>query len=254
MPTENGKAPVLSYAAALKTGLAAPEMSNQNNQPKPPVEFPSTAPSKSDADISHATQGATGSLLSEPSKSGNSTDSSDQPLTTFRSTQTRRSLPNNPTQPSQSSQDCPPRPKPRSSALFLRSMVANCGCLYVVKTGISGSRFYRDLLESGFPVRGRCSLCNVLVTEFRFNEHGEADVTEIIEWAEEEQDGYSEDLAEIYDDEDADDHDSSEGSQLQGESGEDVEGGSSGGIWDDYCEDAVDEAGDTDDEGSEEEK
>lgn len=101
---------------------------------------------------------------------------------------------------------------------------------------------------------GRCSLCNVLVTEIRFNENGEADVTEVIEWAEEEQDGYSEDLAEIYYDEDADDHDSSEGSQSQGESGEDVEGGSSGGIWGDYREDAVDEADDTYYEGSEEEE
>ncbi|EGO55313.1 hypothetical protein NEUTE1DRAFT_123755 [Neurospora tetrasperma FGSC 2508] len=229
-----GKAPVLSYAAALKTGLAVPEISNENNRPKSPVECSSTASSKSNADISHATQGAAGSLSSEPSKSGNSTDSLDRP--------------------SQSSQDCPPRLKPRSSALFLRGMVANCGCLYIVKTGISGFPFYRDFLESGFPMRSRCSLCNVLVTEIRFNKDVEAEVTEIIQWDEEEQDGYSEDLVEIYNDEDADDYDSSEGSQSQGEYGEDVEGGSHGGIWGDYCEDAVDEAGDTDDEGSEEEK
>lgn len=78
MQTEKAKAPVMSYAAALKTGLAVPEVSNENNRPKSPVECSSTASSKSDADISHATQGAAGSLSSEPSKSGNSTDSSDQ--------------------------------------------------------------------------------------------------------------------------------------------------------------------------------
>lgn len=103
-------------------------------------------------------------------------------------------------------------------------------------------------------MRGRCSLCNVLVTEIRFNKDVKAEVTEIIQWDEEEQDGYSEDLVEIYNDEDADDYDYSEGSQSQGESDENVEGGSHGGIWGDYCEDVVDEAGDTDDEGSEEEK
>ncbi|KAJ4418026.1 hypothetical protein N0V85_001600 [Neurospora sp. IMI 360204] len=101
--------------------------------------------------------------------------------------------------------------------LFLRSVAANCGCVYIAETGIGGHPSHDDLRESGFPVRGRCPQCKVLVTEIRLNEDGQAEVTEINQPPEEEhdeQDGYSEDVEDIYvDEEDVDDYESGEAPQ-----------------------------------------
>ncbi|KAK3347808.1 hypothetical protein B0H65DRAFT_547616 [Neurospora tetraspora] len=139
MPTENGKSP-LSYADTLKTGLPAPKTSDQNNRPRSAGECSSTVSSNEDTQTTHTTQGTSSSRSTVAPNSGTSTDSSDQPLAASRSTQ---------------------------PVMFLRSVAANCGCLYIAETGISGHPSRDDLLESGFPVRGRCPKCNVLVTEIR---------------------------------------------------------------------------------------
>ncbi|KAK3952330.1 hypothetical protein QBC32DRAFT_390357, partial [Pseudoneurospora amorphoporcata] len=236
MPTENGNPPAVSYTAAAKTGLPPSNTSNQNRRPRSSGDSSTTSPTNN-ADTTLATLGSPHSP-SQPTveaHSGNSTDSSDQPLAASRrrrrrrsssSTQTREPLlPNNQAKPSksaqasqagQSSSRAPrPTPKPKSNGLFLRSVVASCGCLYVAECKSEMWRPSRhSLRRAGFPLKGRCSRCQVLVTEIRLNEKiAEAEVTEIVlpagkgeeeeeEEEEEQQDGQQhvgvEDVAEIY--------------------------------------------------------
>ncbi|KAK1776654.1 hypothetical protein QBC45DRAFT_453032 [Copromyces sp. CBS 386.78] len=268
MPTENGNPPAISYTAAAKTGLPSSNTSNQNRRPRSPGDSSTTSPTN-ETDTTLATLGSHPSP-SQPTveaNGGNSTDSSDQPLAASRrrrrsrrnsSTQTREPLPENPdtqakpsksaqaSQAGQSSSQAPrPTPKPTFNGLFLRSVVASCGCLYMAECKSENWRPSRhSLRRAGFPLKGRCSRCHVLVTEIRFNEkNAEAEVTEIVlpagkgEEEEEQQAGQQhvgrEDVAEIYIDDDVEDVDedqnedgyesdygeSSEASQLQDGSG-----------------------------------
>ncbi|CCC12933.1 unnamed protein product [Sordaria macrospora k-hell] len=252
MPTEKDKSSVSTPAAAVQKGLPALKTPESNIRPvilevaRPRRHRKKTRPAQ-------ATKGSS-SLFA--SKSGNSTDSSDKPLARSQSsTQTRnarssksaessasqpskagkasRSQSARPSKAGKSSQKAkahkstskgkqPEEPKkPKFDGRLVRSVTASCGCLYMVECRKSLYPSHNDLHEAGFPLKGRCQRCHVLVTEIRINEeNGKAEVTEIVlpGGGEERRHGGFEDVQEAVDihidddDEDKDESDHGESS------------------------------------------
>ncbi|KAK3391323.1 hypothetical protein B0T20DRAFT_76780 [Sordaria brevicollis] len=219
--TSNGPKPSPPHAVTMPTKNGNAAASEPSNTPKPsnrptlPSKDSSTA---SSFDTTRAIQGSSG-CLSEPSKSGNSTDSSDQPLAASRPQGAQTSEPppaekkkkdkgkqratDSPpppppkskttvqatahgAQPPRPSDDQPPPPKkpghPRAGYLFIRGKVATCGCLYLIEVGPKGFATLRDLKKAGFPRHGHhCAKCKYVTAEIRFDAKGKAVVTEIDE-------------------------------------------------------------------------